>query len=63
MHLNFPHPTFDYDQSKFPLRNATDDTVREFRRGVGCGVELPAGPITKSTADIRSVCADNHITM
>jgi opacity protein-like surface antigen len=47
--------TFDYDQSKFPLWTAKDETKQEFGWHFGGGVELPVGSSFKLVADIRYV--------
>jgi opacity protein-like surface antigen len=48
--------TFDYNQNKAPL--LTDETTQKFGWHFGAGVELPVGPKTKLTGDIRYVFLD-----
>jgi outer membrane protein W len=47
--------TFDYDQSKFPSQNITDETKQEVGWHFGAGVEVPVGERNKLTADFRYV--------
>ncbi len=47
--------TFDYDQSRLLLKQVEDKTEQEVGWHFGGGVELPLGPLTSLTADIRYV--------
>ncbi len=50
--------TFDYDQSRFPLKKIQDKTDQQVGWHFGGGLELPLGPLTSLTADIRYVFLD-----
>jgi len=47
--------TIDYDQSRFPLLDLSDQTTQTFGWHFGAGLELPIGSTVKLTGDIRYV--------